>query len=282
MSNIGAGGALEHDAGHGRQQGAGADVEGPKSRTAKVGEPVALAAIATDDGKPNKRNMPARARRRLHRCRQTANGLRLSFFVYRGPGTAVTFDPPQTEGLGGHARRRRLAVVGGLRDAAGPGRQQVAGARDVRRARHLRRSARSRTTAGSGLVAGHHRHRDEVQPSPSILASCRRPPPAPRSSFSAPPLSWSAPTRASSIRCSRLSPPNFTCEGERGPDSLGLRAALRLLSAVLRTARRSRRQGQGDDLCDDAVFARHGGLRGGADLWTFILLRSSPVSSPRR
>jgi hypothetical protein len=27
----------------------------------------------------------------------SANGLRLSFFVYRGPGPAVTFDPSQTE-----------------------------------------------------------------------------------------------------------------------------------------------------------------------------------------
>jgi hypothetical protein len=27
----------------------------------------------------------------------TANGLRLSFFVYRGPGASVTFDPTQTE-----------------------------------------------------------------------------------------------------------------------------------------------------------------------------------------
>ena len=27
----------------------------------------------------------------------TANGLRLSFFVYRGTGKAVTFDPPQTK-----------------------------------------------------------------------------------------------------------------------------------------------------------------------------------------
>ena len=89
-------------------------VEGPKNRTAKVGEPVALAAVATDDGKPNKRNMPAMLGGN-YILPQSANGLRLSFFVYRGTGKAVTFDPPQTEGLGRHARRRRIAVVRRLR-----------------------------------------------------------------------------------------------------------------------------------------------------------------------
>jgi hypothetical protein len=69
-------------------------VDGPKRRAARVGEPVALSAHAADDGKPNKRNMPA-ALGGSYILPQTANGLRLSFFVYRGPGRAVTFDPPQ-------------------------------------------------------------------------------------------------------------------------------------------------------------------------------------------
>ena len=71
-------------------------VEGPQNRTARVGEPVLLAAVATDDGKPNKRNMPA-ALGGNYILPQTANGLRLSFFVYRGTGKAVAFDPPQTK-----------------------------------------------------------------------------------------------------------------------------------------------------------------------------------------
>ena len=66
------------------------------------------------------------------------------------------------EGVGGHARRRRLAVVGGLRDAAGSGREQVAGR--ARRSPSPARtsSARSRTTAGSGHVSRHHRRRRQI------------------------------------------------------------------------------------------------------------------------
>jgi hypothetical protein len=61
-----------------------------------VGESVAFAAVATDDGKPNRKDMPALLGGN-YSLPQSANGLRLSFFVYRGIGTAVTFDPPQTK-----------------------------------------------------------------------------------------------------------------------------------------------------------------------------------------
>jgi hypothetical protein len=71
-------------------------LEGAKHRTAKVGEAVALAAVATDDGKPNVRNMPA-ALGGNYSLPQSATGLRLSFFVYRGRDGAVSFDPPQTK-----------------------------------------------------------------------------------------------------------------------------------------------------------------------------------------
>jgi hypothetical protein len=96
MSNIGAGGALSTSPDMVGNKAPVLTVEGPKTRTAKVGEAVALAAVATDDGKPNKRNMPAILGGN-YILPQTANGLRLSFFVYRGTGNAVTFDPPQTK-----------------------------------------------------------------------------------------------------------------------------------------------------------------------------------------
>jgi hypothetical protein len=96
MSNIGAGGALSTTPDMVGNKPPVLNVEGAKNRTAKVGMPVALAAVATDDGKPNKRNMPALLGGN-YLLPQSANGLRLSFFVYRGTGKAVTFDPPQTK-----------------------------------------------------------------------------------------------------------------------------------------------------------------------------------------
>lgn len=96
MSNIGAGGALSTSPDMVGNKAPTLSVEGVRNRTAKVGEPVGLTAIATDDGKPNKRNMPALLGG-TYTLPQSANGLRLSFFVYRGPGKAVTFDPLQTK-----------------------------------------------------------------------------------------------------------------------------------------------------------------------------------------
>lgn len=72
-------------------------VESEKNRYAKVGEPVTLTAVATDDGKPKPRAMPPPLLRLGRTGRGTpdsASGLRLSWFVYRGAGK-VTFDPPQ-------------------------------------------------------------------------------------------------------------------------------------------------------------------------------------------
>jgi hypothetical protein len=73
------------------------EVPGDPSRSADVGQPVALTAISSDDGKPKPRPMPAPFSRLARAARGTPNsatGLRLSWFVYRGPGK-VTFDPPQ-------------------------------------------------------------------------------------------------------------------------------------------------------------------------------------------
>lgn len=96
MSNIGTGGGLSTSPDMVGNKAPVLTVEGARSRTAKVGVPVAFGATATDDGKPNRKDMPSRLGGD-YSLPATANGLRLSFFVYRGPGTAVTFDPTQTE-----------------------------------------------------------------------------------------------------------------------------------------------------------------------------------------
>jgi hypothetical protein len=72
------------------------NVEGEKKRTVKVGAPVALSAVATDDGKPKPRPMPAFLIGQSAFVPNAATGLRLSWFVYRGAGQ-VDFDPPQTK-----------------------------------------------------------------------------------------------------------------------------------------------------------------------------------------
>jgi hypothetical protein len=71
-------------------------VEGEKKRTAKVGEPVTLSAVATDDGKPKARPMPAFLVGQSHFLPNAATGLRLSWFTYRGAGK-IQYDPPQTK-----------------------------------------------------------------------------------------------------------------------------------------------------------------------------------------
>ena len=65
-------------------------IEGAKPRTATVGEPVTLSAIATDDGIPAPRPAPRGAV-----GFRSSVGLRVAWFVFRGPGNGVTFDPEQ-------------------------------------------------------------------------------------------------------------------------------------------------------------------------------------------
>ena len=69
------------------------EVEGETTRVVSAGEPVTLHAVANDDGKPQRRALPAGSASFLPNA---ATGLRLSWFRYRGPG-GVTFDPPQTK-----------------------------------------------------------------------------------------------------------------------------------------------------------------------------------------
>jgi hypothetical protein len=96
MSNTGAGGALSITPDMVGNQAPLLRVEGAKTRSVKVGEQVTLIAVATDDGKPNPRGMPP-ALGGNYILPTSANGLRLSWFTYRGPGRAVTFEPPQSK-----------------------------------------------------------------------------------------------------------------------------------------------------------------------------------------
>lgn len=66
-------------------------IEGDVQRVARVGEPITLTAVATDDGIPRVRPAPAGGGIGF----KTAMGLRVAWFVYRGPGDKVTFAPEQ-------------------------------------------------------------------------------------------------------------------------------------------------------------------------------------------
>jgi hypothetical protein len=71
-------------------------VEGALERSARVGEAVVLAALATDDGKPGRRGMSAGAVGQTQFVPNSATGLRFSWVHYRGPGEIV-FTPTQTK-----------------------------------------------------------------------------------------------------------------------------------------------------------------------------------------
>lgn len=64
-------------------------VEGSMQRTAKAGEPVALVAVASDDGIPQAKAVAPR-----YPVTANALGLRVAWFLYRGPGGAK-FEPEQ-------------------------------------------------------------------------------------------------------------------------------------------------------------------------------------------
>ena len=71
-------------------------VDGPLERTVSAGEPVTLSLVALDDDKPRRRPMPAVLIGQPRFVPNSATGLRVSWFRYRGPGE-VAFDPPQTK-----------------------------------------------------------------------------------------------------------------------------------------------------------------------------------------
>jgi hypothetical protein len=67
------------------------NVEGDKQRVAKVGEPLTLTALVTDDGIPQVRPAPGGTGIGF----KSALGLRVAWIVYRGPGDKVVFTPEQ-------------------------------------------------------------------------------------------------------------------------------------------------------------------------------------------
>jgi hypothetical protein len=69
-------------------------LEGAAERRVAVGQPLSLTATATDDGMPKAKAAP-RGGPGSPRGRADAVGLRVAWFVYRGDGTQVTFDPAQ-------------------------------------------------------------------------------------------------------------------------------------------------------------------------------------------
>lgn len=71
-------------------------VDGPLEHTVSAGEPVALGLVAVDDDKPRRRPMPSVLVGQPRFVPNSATGLRVSWFRYRGPGEVV-FDPPQTK-----------------------------------------------------------------------------------------------------------------------------------------------------------------------------------------
>lgn len=71
-------------------------LESPAQLTVRVGEALALSAVAVDDGKPSARAMPLALVGQSQFTPNSATGLRLSWFTYRGAG-AVSFDPPQAK-----------------------------------------------------------------------------------------------------------------------------------------------------------------------------------------
>ena len=67
-------------------------IEGPARREVAVGQPLELAALVTDDGMPRPRTLMQTGQV----TPDSASALWQAWFVYRGPGQAVTFDPLQT------------------------------------------------------------------------------------------------------------------------------------------------------------------------------------------
>lgn len=97
QANYGAGGAAATTPELAVNEAPTVAIEGPAERTARVGEPITLAAVSTDDGKPRARSMPPSDPRDPGRITtDTATGQRFSWFVYRGTGEVV-FEPPQTK-----------------------------------------------------------------------------------------------------------------------------------------------------------------------------------------
>lgn len=96
MANFGAGGQTGFHPDMMGNQAPTVTLKVPETMTVSAGEPVILSAVAVDDGKPSPRSIPSFMIGQSHFVPNSATGLRLSWFRYRGPGK-VEFDPPQTK-----------------------------------------------------------------------------------------------------------------------------------------------------------------------------------------
>jgi hypothetical protein len=100
MNNIGGAGAAGGGNNTLGNKGPSLRIENDGVRHARVGQPETMSAFAADDdGKPRRVAMPPAGSRQRQGgggggTPNSATGLRLSWFVYRGAGK-VTFDPPQ-------------------------------------------------------------------------------------------------------------------------------------------------------------------------------------------
>jgi len=95
QANFGAAGAAGSTPELARNEPPVVAVDGDSSRMVRVGEPLGLAAMVTDDGVPRARPLGTTNPRRPGRITtDSATGLRLSWLVYRGVG-GVTFSPRQ-------------------------------------------------------------------------------------------------------------------------------------------------------------------------------------------
>jgi hypothetical protein len=79
-----------------RNQAPVISIEGDIRRTAKVGEPLVLTAVATDDDIPRPRPAP-KGNWNIPPGRMPALGLRVAWHVYRGSAADVTFAPEQSK-----------------------------------------------------------------------------------------------------------------------------------------------------------------------------------------
>ena len=123
------------------------DIEGPAQRTVRVGEPLALTAVSTDDGKPRAREDSAGRRRGFssrsadyhrHRDRSPALVVRLS-----RPRGKRHVQSGADQRLGGHAGRDELSLVARFRNPRSAGGWPLGDGGDLQRAGRLH-SARHR------------------------------------------------------------------------------------------------------------------------------------------
>ena len=95
-ANFGAGGVTGFNPALEGNEAPVVHIEGKTHLSTKVGQDVELSAIATDDDKPGRRGMSNLIVGQSHFVPNSATGLRMSWYHYRGPGK-VTFESPQTK-----------------------------------------------------------------------------------------------------------------------------------------------------------------------------------------